>query len=108
MSDELVWRRRRKGEENWRARTHAETGTYAVYIMDDYGTHTIRGVLIPDDPPGVISDSIEIDSIEIYSSTIGTLDEAKEACQQHHAAACRTRRWMQYMRDNEPPNDPPF
>jgi hypothetical protein len=100
MSDELVWKRRSKGEDNWRARNASDDGMYIVYFLTAYGNNLIEGVLHRDEQRG-------IDSQKIYTSTlgVGSVAEAKDAAQEHHYAACRARRWADYMRDNEPPTE---
>lgn len=100
MSDELVWKRRSKGEDNWRARNAADDGTYIAYLLTEYGEARIGAVLHRDNQQG-------LDSEPIYWSLVGvgSVAEAKDAAQEHHYTACRARRWRQYMRDNEPPGE---
>lgn len=98
MSDELVWRRRSPGEENWRAESAAEDATYIVYILEGFGTPTIRAV--------ISRFGREVDSA-LFVSMIGagSIDDAKEAAQAHHNAACRAKRWRDYMATHEPPTE---
>lgn len=93
MSDDLVWSRRREGEDNWRAPSNATTGTYAVYVMTDYGSPRTYGVLLKDGHSY---------GTEIYVG-MASVDSVKDILQQHHQKACRAKRWADYMRDNEPP-----
>lgn len=93
MSDELVWQRRSPGEDNWRAPSAATAGTYAVYVMTDYS---------PPNTYGVLMSNTRSSSLEIYVG-MGSVDSVKEVLQAHHQAACREKRWADYMRDNEPP-----
>ena len=92
MTDELVWQRRKKGEDNWRARSARDDGTYAAYLVSGYGVPRTYGVLLSDGGPDQ----------EIYVG-MGSLDSVKSLLQEHHFASCRAARWRDYMRDNEPP-----
>lgn len=100
MTDDLEWKRRKEGEDNWRARNADDDGTYIVYILNAYGTTQICGVLMSDAGDGY-------PDRDFYASTVGvgSVAEAKDAAQEHHYAACRAKRWAEYMRDNEPPEE---
>lgn len=95
MSDELVWHRRSKGEDNWRARNGTDDGTYVVDILAGYGTPRTYGVLLSDYTAAGEGEDIYIG--------MDSIDTVKALLQEHHNAACRAARWREFMRDNEPP-----
>ena len=97
MSDELDWKQRQPGEQNYRARNAAATGTYVAYHFPHHESFEAE----------LLHDVRSNGNTLIYSrpAVYGSLAAAMDAAQEHHRAACRAERWRIYMETHEPPED---
>lgn len=94
MSDQLDWVQR-QAQPNFRARNHAGTGEYFVYVDNNGRCPHLVAKYCPFEP-GVLQTFL-YDGL-----TTADFEPAITLAQEHHNTACRALRWSEYMRDNEP------
>lgn len=112
-SDQLKWELIDHDDEeavksHYRAAVPQRGGEYNAFILEYMrgAGRTVGATFLAPGETGPTIDNPTIKSpIQFYRNDddTATIDDAKRAAQQHHNAGGRSRRWAEYMRDNEPP-----